>query len=95
MRIITLDSHKKVICIKTVNDNYINNPGLQTGEIISDIGEPGQIQQADGSFVTPALIPITPQPTLEDRIMELNENQLTIMEAIADLYNAIPTSTTP
>jgi hypothetical protein len=31
---------------------------------------------------------------LENQIADLQENQLTIMNAIADLYSALPTSTT-
>lgn len=32
--------------------------------------------------------------TLEDKISELNQNQLTIMEALTDIYAALPTTTT-
>lgn len=64
MRVITLDTNKKVISIKNVLDNYI----LQVDEIKSDIGEIGQIQQTDGSFITPTPTPVTPQSTLEDKV---------------------------
>lgn len=60
------------------------------GEIASSVGEIGQIQQADGSFITPIPTPVIPALTLED----LNDNQLVIMNAIADLYSALPVTTT-
>ena len=87
MRIITLDVNKKVINPKIVNDGYLENPGLQLGEIISDIGETGQIQQLDGSFIndtTPVIPPII-QPTNQ----EINDNQMTIMDVLATLYEAM------
>lgn len=58
MRIITLDINKKVTNPKIVNDDYIHNPGLQPGEIISELGEDGQIMQEDGSFITPPPIEV-------------------------------------
>lgn len=60
MRIITIDSNKKVIDVKVVGNSYINNPGLQQGEIVSDIGEYGKIMQADGTFIDD--ITMQPQP---------------------------------
>ena len=61
MRFITLDSNKKVIGTRT-------GTTIIEGEIQSDLGEIGQIQQADGSFITPATTPVTPIPTLEDKV---------------------------
>lgn len=62
MRVLTLDLNKKVTDVKIVGDSYINVPGLQPGEIINDSGEQGQIMQADGTFITPPVEPIAPQP---------------------------------
>ena len=64
MRIITLDSNKVITSVKDVGDNYV----LGTNDLISDIGEIGQIQQNDGSFITPTLVVSTPQPSLEDKV---------------------------
>lgn len=58
MRVITLDINKIVTGVKDVGDNYI----MKDNDIVSDIGEMGQIQQADGSFITPTPTPIPPQP---------------------------------
>lgn len=75
MRIITLDENEKVIGAKTMNDGYDIFPGLQVGEIISDMGEIGQIMQPDGTFITPEPIPIEPQPTIEDRLTNIEDTQ--------------------
>lgn len=83
MRAITLDANKKVISVKTVGDTYV----LETNDIETELGEIGQIQQSDGSFIddpTP-IIPSIPQPTNQ----EIADNQLIIMSAMADLYDAI------
>ncbi len=70
MRVITLDSNKIVISVKTVGDSYV----LETNDIATDLGELGQIQQADGSFITPP----PPIPTLQDaqqaKIIQLNSS---------------------
>lgn len=64
MRVITLDTNKAVISVKNVGDNYI----LQENEMETDLGNIGQIQQPDGTFVTPTPVETTLQPTLEDKI---------------------------
>lgn len=81
MRVITLDSNKAVTSFKTVNDDYLTYHTLQDNEIISDIGEIGQIQQLDGSFITPT----PPVPTLQDV-------QNAKMQEILDKFNAKLTS---
>lgn len=83
IRFITLDENKIVRAIRW-------GKTIVKGEIQSDIGEVGQVQQADGSFITPTPIPQPIPITLE----ELYQNQLTVMNAIADLYSALPTTTT-
>lgn len=64
MRVITLDTNKKVIGTKTVGENYI----LQTNDLVSNIGEVGQVRQIDGSFITPTPTAEIPQITFEDKI---------------------------
>jgi len=61
MRVITLDSNSRVTSTKGTNADYDQYPGLQPGEIVSDIGEFGQIMQPDGTFITPESI-VVPQP---------------------------------
>ena len=61
MRIITLGENSKVTSTKDVNVGYDQFPGLQPGEILSVIGEEGQIMQPDGTFITPEPI-VEPQP---------------------------------
>lgn len=83
MRVITLDLNKTVVSIKNVGDNYT----LEINELVTDLGELGQIKQADGSFITPPPVPQQKLLTLED----LNKNQLTVMDAIANLYESLAT----
>jgi len=88
MRVITLDLNKKVTGTKTVGENYI----LGANDIVSEIGEIGQIQQLDGSFIndiTP-IIPVIPQPTAQ----ELFDNQLTLMDVLATMTEALTTKGT-
>lgn len=71
MRVITLDSSKKVISVKKVGDAYV----LQANDIATDLGEMGQIQQLDGSFIAPAVVPTIPQSTIEDRLTNIEDTQ--------------------
>jgi len=64
MRVITLDSNKKIISVKNVDEDYV----LESNDIISEIGDIGQVQQEDGTFITPEPTPTQPQTTLEDKI---------------------------
>ena len=59
MRFIRLDENNRVISVRIGAE-------IVEGEIQSDIGECGQIMQADGTFVTPE--PPKPQETQLDRI---------------------------
>jgi len=80
MRVITLDSSKKVIGVKNVGDSY----SLQPNDISTELGEMGQIQQADGSFIndtTPIISPVK-EPTNQ----EINENLMVIMNGLTDIY---------
>ena len=48
------------------------------GEVESDSGELGQIRQADGTFVDPALVASTPVIAIETRLESI-ENTLDIL----------------
>ncbi len=69
MRVIKIINNL-VVEVKTMLDSY----QLQENEIQSDIGEVGQILQADGTFITPAPTPVSgsesvlQNPTLDDKI---------------------------
>jgi hypothetical protein len=79
MRVIKVENDI-VTDTKKVGDNYLNNPGLQEGEEVSDIGEIGQIKQPDGTFITPELLPIEPQVTLVEQIYAENLYQTALLE---------------
>lgn len=78
-RYIILDSNNKVIAIRT-------GPSIVEGEIQSYIGEIGQIMQADGTFIDDPTPPPTPQPTLEEQIAALKEDNLILMDVLATMY---------
>jgi hypothetical protein len=69
MRVIKIINNL-VVEVKTMLDSY----QLQENEIVSDIGEVGQILQEDGTFITPAPAPVPgsesvlQNPTLDDKI---------------------------
>jgi hypothetical protein len=71
MRVITLDTNKKVISVKNLGDSYV----LQLNDIATELGETGQIQQLDGSFITPVVTPAIPQPTVEERLTNIEDAQ--------------------
>jgi len=64
MRVITLDTNKKVIGVKTVGDAYV----LQSNDIATELGEMGQIQQLDGSFIDDTTPIPPPGPTIEEKL---------------------------
>lgn len=68
MRFITLDTNNKVTSIRTGNT-------IVTGEIQSDTGKLDQILQPDGTFITPEVIPVTPTPTVEERLTVIEDTQ--------------------
>ena len=77
MRFITLDENNKLTAIR-------EGQTIIEGEIESEIGEIGQIQQADGSFIddtTPIILPVI-QPTNQ----EIKDNQMVIMNGLTDIY---------
>jgi len=97
MRIILLNEDKKIVEIKFgLNEDYINSPGLQPGEIVSDAGLYGQIMQADGSFITPEPTPVEPKPTLEEQIAklqadnaQLKDDNITIMDVLGTMFEGM------
>ena len=68
MRFITLNSENIVIGIRF-------GESIVEGEIQSDTGEIDQIMQPDGTFITPAVIPAIPQPTIEERLTNIEDAQ--------------------
>lgn len=76
MRVITLDTNKKVTEVKYVGDNYV----LQAGEIETDLGEMGQIKQEDGSFITPIPETATAEPTPEDKVNYLYYKSMEVIQ---------------
>lgn len=81
MRVITLENNI-VIGIKNVGNDYL----LQENELETDLGELGQVQQADGTFITPPPVEIEVKPTLEEQILQLQQDNLILMDAIATMY---------
>lgn len=71
MRVITLNSNKKIISVKNVGDAYI----LETNDIETDLGEIGQIQQEDGSFIDDTT-PLPPQPPSEIEVLQAKFDSL-------------------
>ena len=68
MRFIRLDSNNVVIATRT-------GASIVAEELKSDTGELGQILQPDGTFITPTPIPTIPQPTVEDRLTNIEDTQ--------------------
>ena len=59
MRYIRLDENNRIITVRIGAE-------IVSGEIESEFGECGDIMQPDGSFITPDLPPIIPQPNLAE-----------------------------
>lgn len=81
-RFIRLDSNKKVISVRI-------GTAIIEGEIESETGDCGQIMQEDGTFITPEPTPIAHQPTLEERLEQLQQNNLILMDALATTFEEI------
>jgi hypothetical protein len=67
MRIITLDSNKTITSIKNVLDNYV----LQENELVSELGELGQVQKTDGTFTEPIK---TLDEIKKDKVVKLQQS---------------------
>lgn len=86
MRVITLDTNKVVIGVKNVGDTCVLGPN----DIVTNLGEIGQIQQADGTFSAPVI----PQPTLEDvKVTKSAQLQEAYNNALAAGFNSSATGT--
>lgn len=64
-----------VVEVKEVTINYT----LQQNEVESAIGEIGQIQQQDGTFIDPEPTQTTQEPTLEDKINYIYYKQMGVI----------------
>lgn len=71
MRVVTLDTNKEVMSVKNVGDAYV----LGVNDIVTELGEVGQIQQPDGTFITPEPVPVVPTPTIEERLTGIEDTQ--------------------
>ncbi|MBU3102011.1 MULTISPECIES: hypothetical protein [Clostridium] len=83
-RYIFIDTNKKITGIRW-GDTIVD------GEIPSDLGETGQIQQTDGSFIddTTPVIPPIPQPTnqeIMDNQEAIKKLTMSVMSGVFDLY---------
>jgi hypothetical protein len=89
MRVITLDEDNNVISVKTVGNNYV----LGTNDIETNLGEVGQIQQADGSFTNPEPVFVEPVETLEQKMDRLEQQRqsdnLTQFDVLATIYEEL------
>ena len=80
MRFITLKDNK-IVGIREARE-------IVQGEVQSDIGELGQIL-VDGVFVDAPVEPITPQPSIEEQLTEIKEQNLILMDALATVFEEI------
>lgn len=64
-----------VMEVKQVSEGYI----LRDGELKSDIGEIGQVQQSDGSFTDSPPTQAAPETTLEDKINFIYYKQMGVL----------------
>ena len=78
MRCIKLNEDKRVISIRD------NGESLFDGEIESLLGEIGETMLEDGTF-TPSIVPKA-EPTLEDKVAQLQSDNLILMDALAAMY---------
>lgn len=81
-RFIKLNSNNEIIAIR-------QGESLIEGEIESDVGEIGDIMQSDGSFLTPEPNPILQKPTLEERMEQLQQDNLILMDALAVTFEEV------
>lgn len=84
MRFIRLNENNEVINVRIAKE-------IVDGEIKSDTGELGQIMRSDGTFVTQDNLEIAPQITLEQRVEQLQQDNLILMDALASVYEELLT----
>lgn len=85
MRIVTLDENNKVVGVKNVRDDY----SVGENELISDVGECGQILQPDGTFIDDPTPPPEAKPSLEEQVAQLKEDNLILMDALATVFEEL------
>ena len=81
-RFIRLDENKVVIGIR-------NGSTIVEGEIESVAGELGQIMQKDGTFITPEPLPTEPKITLDQKVEQLQQDNLILMDALAMTFEEV------
>jgi len=82
MSFITLNDQNVVVAIR-------NGKEILDGEIKSEVGEVGQIMQTDGTFVTPKKPPTVTKPSLEEQMMQLQQDNLILMDALAMTFEEV------
>jgi hypothetical protein len=82
MRFIRLDSNKKIYSIRF-------GSSIVEGEIESSSGELGQILKEDGTFFTPNPEPSIEQPSLDEKMSQLQQDNLILMDALAVTFEEI------
>lgn len=75
MRIITLNENNKIVGVKKVGDNCI----LSFNDLISEVGEMGQIMQPDGTFIDAPTEPQPNTPSIEERVSAIEDTLLMII----------------
>lgn len=81
-RFIRLDEKNQVISVRF-------GSSILDGEIESEYGVNGQIMQEDGTFKDPVPVPVETQPTLEEKVAGLQQDNLILMDALASTFEEI------
>lgn len=84
LRFIRLDSENRVIFVRY-------GESIVEGEIKSDAGDPGDIRQPNGTFITPKAEPGNAKLTLEEQIEQLKIDNLILMDVLATIYEEMIT----
>lgn len=84
MRFIKLDNENKIISVRYGSE-------IVEGEIESESGIINQIMQFDGTFITPETLVGEQSMSLEDRIQQLQSDNLILMDGLAGLYETLLT----
>jgi hypothetical protein len=81
-RFITLNENNTIVGIRT-------GISIVEGEIESVFGEIGQIMQLDGTFINPTIEPVVVKPTLEEQMIQLQQDNLILMDALAMTFEEV------
>lgn len=84
MRVVTI-TNNVVTSIKNVTNGYI----IQNDEVESEKGELGQILQKDGTFINPEPVPNEPRITIEDKVVQLQQDNIILMDALATTFEEL------